>query len=171
MDEISYKLNAEELYYGMVDVAKTRLITKIFKILSMVLLGAMAFVTVVTMKSGSFNITTGYVITIVLALYGYFLPEISAKVQVPTIVKNKAPLSQQLKLNFYKTYFSLSGETFNHKINYQKLHSVVETDDFILLKTAEGSADILPKRAFSTDQLLKFKSILGAVEGLKVKLK
>jgi hypothetical protein len=167
MNEITFTLSREELYRGLVAVAKTRMITKIFRILSMFLLASVVFITVATLKDGTFKVTSGYVITIILTLYGYFLPEISAKVQAPSIIKAQSPLVQPLKLAVHKTYYTITGSNFTNKLTYEKLHSAVETDEFFLLKTLEGSANIVPKRAFTAEQVTQFRSILSEIRGLK----
>ncbi|TLV02141.1 YcxB family protein [Dyadobacter luticola] len=169
MNEIPFQLTAEELYRGLIALARTRLITKMFRILGMVLLAVLVFITVVMIKDGNFQFTSGYVVTLLLAVYGYFLPEISARIQAPSMVKSQNPIVQPMKLSVHKTYYVLTGENFTNRLTYEKMHSAVETEEFFLLKTSEGSGQMIPKRIFTPEQIAQLKAILLDVNGLKVK--
>jgi hypothetical protein len=170
MEEVSYQLTDHELYNGLVAVARARKITRFFKIVGMVLIGVMVFVIAVAMRSGDFTLSPGFFLTLALGIYAYFLPEISARIQMPALKKSKNALTQPVNLRLRQSDYILRNENSTQKHAYDKLYAVEETTDFFLLRVTEGSAHIIPKRALGVEGTEKLRGILRSVQGLKTSL-
>ena len=104
-------------------------------------------------------------------LYIIFIAEISSKFQSSKLMKANAQITEQTSYVFDETSYQLTGESFSSRMAYNKLYEVREVGDYVLLRVAEGSANILPKRALSADQLSNLKQIIASVPKLKSKLK
>lgn len=110
------------------------------------------------------------IIVFLLAVQQYFLAEISALIQAPALIKSKNAVTQQIDAKMGRNGITLKGEDFQNQLPWEKHHSVIETHDFFLVKPTEGSANILPKRAFKEEEIAELKAILHSVDGLKIKL-
>lgn len=64
----------------------------------------------------------------------------------------------------------IKGETFETKLNWEKIHKVKETKNWFLIYTSKNIANILPKRTIDKDSIIHLKSLLKRVPNLKLKL-
>ena len=170
MIQINYKLTEPEIYQGLLEISKSRVITNVMRIVGFVLLAVMLFITTASIRSGVFNVSPGFVFPIFLSLYLIFLSEITARFQAPSLVKKKNPFTEEVKVKIYETGFSVKGETFNNQLSWDKLNAIVETPDFFLLKETEVLATVLPKRVFTAEDISEFKNVVSNVTGPKIKM-
>jgi hypothetical protein len=170
MLSVTFKLTKEELYKGLVDTSRSRFITKLFRIIGSILLAVMVYIFTVNLINGTLFFNLGFAFTLFLGLQMFFLAEIAARIQVPALIKSKNRLTENLEIKIYSDKYRIKGETFSNQLSWDKMHSVIETNDFFLLRVSEGSADLLPKRAVSQADIVDFRDILSAVPGLKLKL-
>lgn len=170
MLSLTYKLTKDELYSGLVETSRSRFITKLFRVAGSILLAVLVYIFTVNLINGTLFFNLGFAFSLFLGLQMVFLPEIAAKIQVPALIKSKNPLAQEVKIDIHMTGYRIKGESFSNQLAWDKLHSIVETKDFFLLRVSEGSANILPKRAFSEQALLEFKNVIAAAPALKTKL-
>ncbi len=171
MVQISFKLTKKEIYKGLVDTARSRFITRLMQGFGLVLAGAMLFYASNTLANGTFTFSITIYFPLFLGIYLLFLSEITAAIQTPNLAKSKNPFSEQVKVRIDRSAFRISGESFNTQLTWDKILEVVESSDFYLLKATEGTANVLPKRAFTEEEKTEFRSIVSSIEGLKVKLK
>lgn len=171
MVQISFKLTRKEIYKGLVETSQSRFITKVMKGFGLVLAGAMLFYGSNSLANGTFTFSFSIYFPLFLGIYLLFLSEITALIQTPNLAKTKNPFSEQVKVRIDRAAFRISGDSFNTQLTWDKILEVVETNDFYLLKATEGTANVLPKRAFSEGEKAEFRTIVTTVEGPKVKLK
>lgn len=169
MVQIEYKLTEKEVYNGLVQNNSARLITRILRGLGIFLLVVMVFTTTVNIVNGIYYFSMSYLFPFVMSIYLTFLSEITAKIQVPNLIKTKNPYVQEVKVRIDGNGFRMKGESFSNFMEWEKFHSIVETADFYLVKSTEASANIMPKRAFTPEDVTEFKKILDGVTGPKVK--
>lgn len=171
MVQIEYKLTEKEVYRGLVQNNSSRLITKILRSLGIFLLVVMVFTTTVNIVNGIYYFSMSYLFPLLMGVYLTFLSEITAKIQVPNLIKTKNPFVQEVKVRIDVNGFRMKGESFSNFMEWEKFHSIVETADFFLIKPTEASANIMPKRAFTTEDVAEFRNLLEGVVGPKVKWK
>ncbi|CAG5000495.1 hypothetical protein DYBT9275_02475 [Dyadobacter sp. CECT 9275] len=171
MIQVNFKLTEDELYKSLVDVSKSRMITKILLIVGSILLAIMLYITTINIVKGIFYFSMGFIFPLFLGVYLIFLSEITAKFQVPNLIKKKNPFTERVTVQLDHTECRTKGETFSHRLTWEKFHAIVETDDFFLLKVTDVTANVLPKRAFTPEDILAFKGILASVKGPQLKLK
>jgi hypothetical protein len=171
MVQISFKLTEKEIYKGLVETSRSRFITRLMRGFGFFLVAGMLFFTTNSLANGTyvFSFTTSF--PLFLGIYLLFLSEITARLQTPNLVKTKNPFSEKVNVRLDRSGFRISGDSFNTQLAWDKFLEIVETDDFYLLKATEGTANVLPKRAFSEEEKAEFKSLVSAVDGLKLKLK
>ena len=170
MIQLTYKLTEPEIYQGLLEISKSRGVTNVLRIAGFVLLAVMLFITTASLTNGVFNFSLGFIFPIFLAVYLIFLSEITAKFQVPNLIKKKNPFTEEVNVKIYETGFKVKGQTFYNQFTWDKLNSIVATPDFFLLKETEVLATVLPKRVFTADDMIRFKNIVSNVNGPKVTL-
>jgi hypothetical protein len=171
MVQIEYKLTEKELYKGLVENSNSRFITKLFRGFGTVVLAVMVYMTTVSLINGINNFSLPFLFPLVMGIYMVFLPEITAKIQVPNLIKSKNPFTEFIKVRMDGNGFRMKGETFSNHLPWEQFHSIVETKDFFLVKAAEATANVLPKRVFSAEDIVEFKNMVASVTGPKVSLK
>ncbi|MCE7043308.1 YcxB family protein [Dyadobacter sp. CY312] len=171
MVQIEYKLTEKELYKGLVENSNSRFITKLFRGFGSVVLVVMVYMTAVNITSGINNFSLAFLFPLVMGVYMVFLPEITAKIQVPNLIKSKNPFTELIKVRMDGNGFRMKGETFSNHLPWEQFHSIVETKDFFLVKAAEATANVLPKRVFTAEDMIEFKSMAASLTGPKVILK
>ncbi len=170
MIQISYKLTKEEIYRGLVATSKSRFVTKLMTGFGLVMAAAMLFIVSNRLANGGFAFSVTSVFPLFLGIYLLFLSEITAKFQVPNIIKTKNAFTEQVRVKIDKSAFRITGETSDSQIKWDKFAEIVETKEFFLLKASDGIANILPKRAFTEEDNARFKILLSSLNGPKVKL-
>ncbi len=171
MLQLSFKLTEKEIYKGLVETSRSRFITRLMQGSGFVLVAVMLFYATNTWANGTFSFSFTTFFPLFLGIYLLFLSEITARMQTPNLVKTKNPFSEQVKVRLDKSGFRISGDSFNTQVAWDKILEVVETKDFFLLKVTEGTANILPKRAFTEEEIIQFKILVNSVTGPKLKLK
>ena len=166
----TFKLTENELYESLVEISKSKFVVKVLRVIGIALLSLMILLLIFNISNGSFILSFGFFFSIFLQLFMIFISEITAKLQVPSLLKTNNPIVENMLLKLDSNYFTFTGESFNIQMSLEKLHSVIETKKFFLLKVSDGSANVIPKRALTTDDVIQFKNIISAIPGLKVKL-
>ena len=163
MVQVNYKLTEPEIYQGLLEISKSRVVTNVLRIVGFVLLGIMLFITTASLTHGIFNFSLGFVFPIFLAVYLIFLSEITAKFQVPNLIKKKNQFTEEVSVKLYETGFKVKGETFYNQFTWDKISEIIETDDFFLIKETEVLATVLPKRVFTAEHSVRFRQIVGNI--------
>jgi len=171
MIQISFKLTEQEIYKSLVDTSRSRFITKLMQGFGFFLVAVMLFYATNNIAHGTFVFSFTTFFPLFLGTYLLFLSEITAKMQTPNLIKTKNPFSEKVNVKMDKSSFRISGDSFNTQLAWDKILEIVETRDFFLLKATEGTANVLPKRAFSDVQINEFKILANSISGPKLKLK
>jgi len=85
--------------------------------------------------------------------------------------KSTGRISETIAYEFDKEHIQLTGESFNSKLTWDKIYSVTENKDWVLIWQNRQIANVVPKRDFKDGQLQAFKDIVKLQSGLKNKLK
>jgi hypothetical protein len=170
MIQISFKLTEQELYKGLVETSRSRLVSQLLRGLGFIVLAVIVFFTTSNIKNGTFYFSFGYVFCLLASIYMIFISEITSKFQTSNLIKTRNAYSEQIQVKVTHNHIHFSGDKFSTKLTWDKVLEVVETSDFFLLKTSEGIANPIPKRAFSANELAEFKTTVSNSTGLKLKL-
>lgn len=85
--------------------------------------------------------------------------------------KSNGRISETIIYEFDKENIQTIGESFNAKLTWDKIYSVTENKDWVLIWQNRQIANVVPKRDFKDGELLAFKDIVKLQSGLKNKLK
>jgi len=85
--------------------------------------------------------------------------------------KSNERFSETINYEFDQENIQLTGESFNSKFTWDKIYSVTENKDWILIWQSRQNANVVPKRDFKVGELQIFKDIVKSQRGLKNKLK
>ena len=85
--------------------------------------------------------------------------------------KSNGRISETINYEFDKENIQLLGESFNSTLTWEKIYSVTENKDWILIWQSRQVANVIPKRDFINGDLQTFKSIVNSHRGLKNKLR
>lgn len=85
--------------------------------------------------------------------------------------KANGRISETINYEFDKENIQLTGESFNSKLTWDKIYSVTENKDWILIWQNRQVANVVPKRDFKGGELQAFKDMVRSHGGLKNKLK
>jgi hypothetical protein len=85
--------------------------------------------------------------------------------------KSNGRISETIIYEFDNESIQMTGESFNSKLTWNKIYSVTENKDWILIWQNRQIANVVPKRNFKNGELQIFKDILNSQVGLKNKLK
>lgn len=110
-----------------------------------------------------FQLIFGLFLTVGLPISVYF----SAKKNY----KSNGRISEYINYEFEKDNIQITGESFNSRLTWDKLYSVTENRDWILIWQNRQVANVVPKRDFKDGELQVFKNIVKSRRGLKNKLK
>lgn len=171
MIQISFKLTEKEIYQGLVDTSKSRFITKLMLGGGFFLVASMLFYATNSLAHGTFVFSFTTYFPLFLGIYLLFLSEITAKMQTPNLLKTKNPFSEQVTVRMDKSVFRITGDSFNTQLPWEKIIEIIETKDFFLVKATEGTANVIPKRAFTENEITEFKILANSISGPKLKLK
>ncbi|MDD3489913.1 MAG: YcxB family protein [Paludibacter sp.] len=80
-------------------------------------------------------------------------------------------ISETIIYEFDYESILVTGESFNSRLTWDKVYSVTENKDWILIWQNRQSANVLPKRDFKNEELQLFKEIVNSHSELKNKLK
>ena len=92
---------------------------------------------------------------------------ISAK----TNYKANKRISETITYDFNEDTIITDGESFNATLTWDKIYSVTETKNWILIWQNKQVANVIPKRDFLQDDLKTFKDLVRNQKGFKNKLK
>lgn len=87
------------------------------------------------------------------------------------VYKSNGRVSEMMIYEFDNEYFQITGESFNSKQTWNKVHSVTENKDWILIWQNQQIANVVPKRNFKGEELKLFRELVSRQTGLKNKLK
>ena len=170
MIKIDFQFTRQELFQGLMTIAKSRRGVRISHGI-----GILFIVASVLILAASFILYSwmlGYALVfLAFSLYIRFNLELIIWYQVKNMIKNKAQITEPLSYSFQESSYEFTGESFLTRMDYSKLREVLVGPYFILLKISEGSAHIMPRRAFSAEQFDLFKEIIQAVPQLKSNFK
>ncbi|WP_207431480.1 YcxB family protein [Sabulibacter ruber] len=85
--------------------------------------------------------------------------------------KTHQRVSETIVYEFDRDMVRITGESFQSNFTWDKIHSLTENKDWVLIWTTPQVANVVPKRDFSPEQLRLFKEIAKAQQGPKNKLK
>jgi len=85
--------------------------------------------------------------------------------------KSNGRISETINYEFDKENIQLIGESFNSTSTWEKIHSVTENKDWILIWQSRQVANVIPKRDFRNGDFQTFKNIVNSHSGLKNKLR
>ncbi|MFM7857429.1 MAG: YcxB family protein [Flammeovirgaceae bacterium] len=88
-----------------------------------------------------------------------------------TNYKSNKRISETITYEFNDDTIITTGESFNAKLTWEKIYSVTENKNWILIWQNKQVANVIPKRDFLNNDLNKFKEIVRKQKGFKNKLK
>lgn len=118
-----------------------------------------------TLMSGDFSwflLIFGLFLTVGLPVQVYF----AAKRNYKTDGRG----SETIEYLFDNEEVKIAGESFNSRLTWDKIYSVTENKNWILIWQNQQIANVVPKRDFKEDELKLFKEIVKRQIGLKNKL-
>lgn len=109
-----------------------------------------------------------------LFIFGLFLT-VGLRTQVyfasKRTYKTDGRVSEKLEYLFDKEEITITGESFNSRLTWDKIYSVTENKDWILIWQNRQIANVVPKRDIKDGELQALKAIINSQSGLKNKLK
>ncbi|WP_205502195.1 YcxB family protein [Rufibacter psychrotolerans] len=84
--------------------------------------------------------------------------------------KTHQRVSETIVYAFEPDRIRITGESFQSTFTWDKVYSLTETKDWVLIWTTPQVANVVPKRDFSPAQLRGFKQLAKAQQGPKNKL-
>lgn len=85
--------------------------------------------------------------------------------------KTNPRATEQIVYQFEPQTIQIAGESFNSELTWDRIYSVTENKDWILIWQNAQVANVVPKRDFKAGELNFFKMIVGNQKGIKNKLK
>lgn len=85
--------------------------------------------------------------------------------------KSNGRINEPVTYELNEEHIELTGESFNSKLTWDKVYSVTENKDWVLIWQNRQVANVLPKRDFNDDELQTFKDLVKLQSRLKNKLK
>jgi len=85
--------------------------------------------------------------------------------------KSDGRVREQIDYQFDNEEIRITGESFNSRLTWDKIYSVTENKDWILIWQNQQIANVVPKRDFKDGELQTFKEIVNSQSGLKNRLK
>ena len=119
-----------------------------------------------TLMSGDFSwflLILGLFLTIGLRVQVYF----SAKRNY----KTDGRVGERIEYLFDNDEIRITGESFSSRLTWDKIYSVTENKDWVLIWQNQQIANFVPKRDFKDSELTSFKEIVKRQAGPKNKLK
>jgi hypothetical protein len=83
---------------------------------------------------------------------------------------NQSRLSEKTTYKIDKQCFYIEGESFETKLNWNKMDKVEETKDFFLVYQSKMAANIILKRDMTDDLIRQLRAVLVSISNLDVKL-
>ena len=80
-------------------------------------------------------------------------------------------ISETIIYEFDNENILITGESFNSRLSWDKIYSVTENKDWILIWQSRQGANVLQKRDFKNKDLQLLKDIVNSHSELKNKLK
>lgn len=80
--------------------------------------------------------------------------------------KSDKRISEKIDYQFDSEEIRVSGESFNSRLTWDKIYSVTESKDCVLIWQNRNIANVIPKRDFKNDELELFKEMVKKA-GLK----
>jgi hypothetical protein len=109
-----------------------------------------------------------------LLLFGFFI-SIGQPILVYFSTKknyiSNSRISETIIYEFDNKSILMTGESFNSRLTWDKIYSVTENKDWILIWQNRQTANVVPKRDFKNGELQIFKDIVNTHNELKNKLK
>ena len=95
-------------------------------------------------------------------LYLSFMPKINAYFQANQLIKSANHIAEVLTFSCDTEQYELKGENFSSRIQWKSLKKVVFKKGLILLFLTDRTANILPERVLSREQLKSLKNVVAA---------
>lgn len=123
-------------------------------------------VSVLTIFSGNsswFLLVFGLFITVGLRLQVYFAAKRN--------FKSNGRISESITYKFDKENIQIKGESFDLQMSWDKVYSVTENKDFVLIWQSRQIANAINKRDYKNSEKTTFKEIVNLQKGIKNKIK
>jgi len=85
--------------------------------------------------------------------------------------KSNRRLNETIIYEFDLEQIRIKGESFKSEMDWKKIHKLKETKDFILIYHNKTVANIILKKDFKNNDLLRFKEMVKNMSFLETKLK
>lgn len=100
----------------------------------------------------------------------FFVPLTTYRSSIRNFRSNQR-LQEKINYQFDLEKMSVSGDSFNSEMSWEKTHRILELKHWILIYQDQQVANIIPKDAFDSEQWSKFKQMLREIPNLNIKLK
>lgn len=123
------------------------------------------FLSLFTLASGNFSwflLILGLFFTAGLRVQVYFAAR--------KTYKTDGRINEQIEYLFDDNEIKITGQSFNSRLTWEKIYSVSENKDWILIWQNQHIANAIPKRDFKENELISFKQIVNGQTRLKNEL-
>ncbi len=96
-----------------------------------------------------------------------FIPPFSVLRSAKKNYESNKMLNGQTEYEFNREFVRISGESFDSKIYWEKLHEIKLTKSWLLIWQSEQAANPIPRRDISDDQIALIKELVEDVKELK----
>ncbi|MDB5273781.1 MAG: YcxB family protein [Chitinophagaceae bacterium] len=83
--------------------------------------------------------------------------------------KANSRISERMTYEFNSEQLEMIGESFHVKLTWDKIYSITESNNWILIWQNPHIADVIPKRYFTTGTLQAFRAIIASHPSIKNK--
>jgi hypothetical protein len=108
---------------------------------------------------------------LILGLFFAMGLRVSVYFNAKSSYKSDGRISETITYEFDKENIQVIGESFNSKLTWDKIYSVTENKEWVLIWQNRQIANVVPKRDFKDGELQTLKGIIKLQSGLKNKLK
>lgn len=108
---------------------------------------------------------------LILGLFFAMGLRVSVYFNAKSSYKSDGRISETITYEFDKENIQVIGESFNSKLTWDKIYSVTENKEWVLIWQNRQIANAVPKRDFKHGELQTLKGIIKLQSGLKNKLK
>lgn len=133
---------------------------------AVMLIISLAYAIMVYKKIGHFPY-----IPLILGMIFVFLLPYSVYSQAKKHYAAKPRIKEKLTYTFDEEKISIVGESFNGKIFWNKIVRIQELNSCILIYQSQSAADIIPRNAFSDDNMLALKNLVNTMSQVKKEFK
>lgn len=84
--------------------------------------------------------------------------------------KTDGRVSENINYSFDNNEIRITGESFNSRLTWNKIYSVTENKDYVLIWQNQLIANAIPKRDFRENEFASFKQIVNEQTNIKNKI-